>query len=73
MSEETIHWQPWTEENPPPADRPFLAWLGKDKNPWCCTLHALDDEGHYFDLCGGYDGPDIDLATHWATMPGGPR
>lgn len=73
MSEETIGWHDWTEQGLPPADRPFLAWMGKDKDPWCCVLQAADDDGHYFVLLGSYEYPDVDKATHWAEMPGGPR
>lgn len=69
----SVHWKPWTEANPPPVDRPFLAWFGKDEEPWCGTLNAADDGGFYFMITGTGEAADAELATHWAPMPEGPR
>lgn len=72
MNHETIEWQEWTEDNQPPVDGEFLAWMGKAKEPWCCTLHAADGEGHYFILTGSSEFPEVSEATHWAKPPKGP-
>ena len=70
---ETIVWHVWNEQSGPPVDRPFLAWMiHEEDGPWCCTLNAADDEGHYFILTGSCEYPDVEHATHWAEMPKGP-
>lgn len=69
---EIIEWQRWCEDTEPPVDKPFLAWMGKDFEPWCVTLNAADDAGKYFTITGTNEFANADFATHWAPLPGGP-